>query len=273
MKRANKNLQICLAGADTTDAAAATKALRNIGSEVQKVIGSFLPDLEESVRTKLQTSLNGLQTMLAGLPDPDAAAANEATKEAVKTWQGIASAANAVISNLQEGLKDATSKLQTTLAGIPGQITAAVEAKVTAGDFVPKAIHDGKGTDAISTATTAARAAALTETTRVNDRKLQLTTASMPIPDNSILAKEDADFNTAKTAAEKRVTELKPFGLEAGRVLTLAWSTEEAAYQAQFNDLKKVFEAAGAGKGAPANPFANRTPADPGATKSVIGLC
>jgi hypothetical protein len=154
---------------------------------------------------------------------------------------------------------------------MPAEIQSAIKAQLDSGDLITKDQHDKLVADATSAATTGARDAALAEIKRINERRLALTTASLPIPSDNVLSIEDAEFDPRKATAAKRVEELKPFNLPAERVLTLAWDTEQKAYDDGLTLIKAVFD--NARKGTAANPMINRPGSDTTPRKPQYGLC
>lgn len=267
-------MTLCMAAGDPpadTKPDDAVKAIRTAGQEFQTCIASLEDILEEPLKSKFAEVKNQINKMLAGLPETDKVPAAMASNDVLRSLLGVLSSAQFMISGLQEAAKSNAKAMASTKAALPGEVTAAIDAKVKAGDFIPKAEHEQKLNDAVTAATTAARAAATAEIQLVGTRRQQLTTASIPVPGDDALTGEDKDFEAKKTAAAKRAEELKPFKLAQERVIALCWNTDEKAYQDTLALAKSAFEAAGKPGGA--NPFANRPANDNTATTKPKGLC
>lgn len=235
----------------------AVKATKEALTVVQTTLAGLVKDVDDPLKSKWQEALNNIQVTIAGLPDP----ADAEDNQTAEVLPAITSAYQLAMTNLQGANTALNEKLQTTLAGIPAQIDAAIDARVKSGDLIPKAAVEQRVQDATAAATTAARDSALAESKRINARRTELTTAGLPVPADEILTGEDAAYAAKKTDAEKRVKELAPFKLAADRVLTLAWNTDATAYQASFDLMKTAFEAAG-NRTAGANPFISPTGGD-----------
>ena len=255
MKLNKTKLQLCTAGAtDDFDSAGTITKIREAGTAMQTCIASLEDALDEPLKSKFSEIKGKINTMLAGLPETDKVPAAMASNDVLQRLLGVLQTAQMMISSLDETAKSSSKALQSTRASIPTEIANAIDAKVKSGDLVTKDEVAKKIKDATDTAITAARQSAVTELKRVTDRKLELTTASIPVPGDEVLGAEDKDYAAKKTAAEKRTKELAPFKLAADRVLALAWNTDESAYTNYFNDLKAVYANASTHKGA--NPFA-----------------
>lgn len=265
---------LCIASApadvDTDDV---VKQIREAGKSFQTCIASLEDVLEEPLKGKFVAVKNQINTMLAGLPETDKVPAALASNDVLRSLLYALSTAQMMISNLNDTAKAAGQSLQSTKASMTSEVETAINAKVKSGELIAKAEHDKAINDATTTATNAARTAALNESKVIGARKLALTTASIPLPsDETVLAGEDKDFEAKKAAAAKRVAELKPFKLENDRVLALAWNTDEASYQSTLSLVKKVYESASKSGGV--NPFINRDgTGETKPLKSVIGVC
>jgi hypothetical protein len=270
MTKKNKP-QLCLAAVtdNAVNPVEAAKVIRAVGGELHACLTAMLPDLEEPLKTKWGDGAKKLQTALASLP-----ADNAAPDTTAQVWPAVMATAQAVIGTLQETNKDLTGKLQTTLAGIPAQVTSTIDAKIKAGELIAKADHNKAVSDAISAAVTAARASALTEYQRIATRRTQLTTASIPVPADEVIAGEDAAFDAKKGTATKRLAELAPYKLDNDRVLALCWNTDETSYQGSLSLMRKAFEAASTARGgAPANPCLNPNPSGGATPKPFNAVC
>jgi hypothetical protein len=262
--KAAKSLQLCTAGVtDGIDATAAAK-IREIGKDMQTCISGLEDILEEPLKTKFSEVKTQINAMLASLPETDKVPAAMASNDILQRLLGVLSTAQMMIANLNETAKSAQSQLASTRASMTDEVNKAITAKVTAGELFTKDNHDKLVGDATSAASTAAKAAAMAETKRIGDRRQILTTASIPVPGDELLLKEDVEFEAAKTTAVKRIAELKPFGLAAERQLALAWNTDEAAYANTLTLMQEV--SAKASKGSGANGFINRPPSGDGNT-------
>lgn len=253
----------------TIQTADATKVVRDAVTQLQTCIGSISDSMDDPLKTKWKEVGTELQTILASLPVDG----KDDEDKAAEAMPAIMGAVEKTLAHYETLAKDAAEKMQTTLASLPGKVQAEVEAKVKAGEFITKADHDKAISDATTAATTAARAAVLAETKRVGERRTLLTTASIPVPSDDILMKEDKEFGEAQEAAKKRIEELKPFGLAPERQVTLAWNTDEASYQNTISLMKDV--AAKASKGAGANGFIKRDGSgkEDKPKQRSIGLC
>lgn len=273
MKKISNKLSLCTAAAPgEPDPETVLAAIRTAGKEFQTCIASLEDILEEPLKSKFVQVKSQINTMLAGLPESDKVPAALGANDVLRQLLGTLSMAQMMISTLDEAAKSNAKAMASTKASLPGEITSAIDARVKAGDFVTKADHDKAVSDAIASATTSARAAALAESQVIGVRKQQLATASIPVPADEALAGEDKDFTARKDAAAKRAEELKPFKLAPERVLALCWNTDEAKYNDSLELMKKAFEAAG--KPGSANPFVKRSGSDtPPAKKPAIGLC
>lgn len=272
-------LQLCTAagepggsGEPAPDSAAVLKAIREAGAQFQTCIASLEDILEEPLKSKFTQVKGEINKMLAGLPETDKVPAALASNGVLRDLLGILSTAQIMISSLQETAKANASAMASTKASLPGEVVAAIDAKLKAGELLTKADHDQKLADAVASAATAARASAVTELKVLGDRKQLLATASLPVPADELLLGEDKDFTAKKDLAAKRAEELKPFKLASERVLALCWNADEAAYQDTLTLVKQAFEAAG--KPAAANPFTKRSGSEtqPPA-KRTVGLC
>lgn len=247
--------------------ALATK-FRAVAGSLQTSIAALESTLEEPLKSKFAANKAEIAVLLAGLPDPE----DEDESASVESAAKLLTAMQSHCANVEASNKTAIDTLASTKASIPGQITAAIDAKITAGDLIPKDKHATAITDATSAATTAARTSAIAELGKVSARKTILATASLPIPADEVLTGEDKDFDAKKTTAIARAAELKPFGVTAERCLALCWSTEEVSYQTTLSVMKDAWKAATGHKGV--NPFAggpatgNTAPA-----KKIGGLC
>ncbi len=249
-----------------TTIAELAKALKAAGGSFQSSVAAIAPDMEEPLKTKWQKTIEAMQVTLASIPDPDKLT-DEDTEQAFVT---LANTSQSVIDGQQASLKDLSEKLASIKAALPGEIASALDAQVKAGAFLTKADHDQKLADAVSAATTAARASAVSELKVVGERKLQLATASIPVPADEVLAGDEKDFAPKKDAAAKRAEEIKSFKLPPERVLALCWNADEAQYQDTLTLMKQAFEAAG--KPTAPNPFAKRTGSDT-PSNPTAGLC
>lgn len=253
---AKTKLQLCTASASGNLDVEATAKIRQIGKEMQQCIAGLEDILDEPLKTKFTEVKNQINTMLAGLPETDKVPAAMASNDVLQRLLGVLATAQMMIASLNETAKSARTELQSTRASMTDEVTKAIDSKVKAGELFTKESHDKLVNDAATTAGNTARTAAMADFKRIADRRLQLTTASLPVPGDDILAKEDKDFTAAQDTAKKRIEELKPFGLAADRQLALAWNTDEAAYQNNLTMLKEV--AAKFSKGTGANGFINR---------------
>jgi hypothetical protein len=270
MAKTKKNMQICLASATTPKEA--TIALKAAGAQLQTCLNTVVNDLESPLKEQWQGAIKGMETALASIPEVDEKSVSEEVTKALVAISGVAQTA---ITNAEGIAKDAGAKLQTTLASIPGQIESAIALKLKDGSLITKEVSAQSIADATSAASKAAHDSALVEVTRIGNHRMVLTTASLPVPADEILVKDDAAFEVQKLVAARRVEQLKPFGLPADRVLTLAWNAEETAY----NDTVSLMTAAAASAAKPAagaNPFINRPGAEqqpPKRHTASAGIC
>jgi hypothetical protein len=186
-------------------------------------------------------------------------------------------------------------------AAVNSAVTTALEAKVSAGEFFPKAVLETKIGEAVTAKVTAgelvekstvtqlcsaaetkgfglgekkvrdeiaaqAEAARLTET-----RKTELATASLPVPEGELLrmlALPDAEYATAKQKAEARIESLRSQGvlLKPGhQFLSNVWLPDE-----KWNAIEKLAVETLKSGGAPL-PTPNPNPS-PGAAPNILPL-
>ena len=224
-----------------------TEVIRTVCQEVQTCIAGLKDVLEEPLKAQFEKADATICTVLAGLTDDDKTAA-EANETLVSTLQ----ATQAVNAALAAALKAEQEQLQTTKASLTDEITKAITAKVTAGELIEKATFEQK----INDATTVARTAILAEQKILSERRQQLTTASIPVPGDELLAGDEKEFEARKATAAKRLEDLKKFGLTADRQVALAWNTDAAAYDAAVALMNDVMKAAAKPGGA--NGFIHR---------------
>jgi hypothetical protein len=263
----DKKLQLCIASAGGADTD--LDAIRKLATDIQTCVAGLEDIADEPLKSKFVEAKGIITKALAGISEPPKK--EDEAPDMVKPLLGILGATQSMLANVQESAKASATALATTKASIPAEIKSAIDTQIASGDLITKEQHGKLVADATATATTAARAAALTELKRVSDRKLALTTASLPVPSDEVLAKEDADFDARKATAAARVTELEPFRLPAERVLALAWDTDQAAYDQTLSLCKTVLENAKK-PGTPPNPMLNRTGSD-SPKKTLGGVC
>src|ERR1035441_9875921 len=167
--------QLCLASAVTPKAA--TAALKSAGAEIKNCVTTLLEDMEPQIKEKWNGALKSMEIALASIPEADENA--EATKT-VEAWTAFSAANQLVIANLQGVAADTGSKLQTTLASIPGQIESAIALKLKDGSIVTKEASAQAIADATGAASKAAHDAALVEVTRIGNHRARLRTAYWP---------------------------------------------------------------------------------------------
>jgi hypothetical protein len=221
------------------------KALRTLCEQQIASLNSILPNLDAELAKTFTAVKAEFEKTLKSLPALDQSSddngfnSEEAYLACLTNSQNII---NGLVTSLSDLRTQHAAKLQTLTA---------LEAKLNAGELVPKA----QVTEMCSAAADAARKTAATETeTRlkseyadkeakaklINDRRTILVTNSLPAAPDEILCLSEEKFNAAKAEAEKRCApfkgKLKPDGATLPK---LAWcSAEEALHLSEL--LKEV---------------------------------
>lgn len=255
----------------------AIKKAREIGDQMLTSVNSFMDILEEPFKGKFLQVKNDINTMLASLkPSDQAPAALESNAALRQVMYALA--------NAQSMMKEMTSMVMTR-ASVTDEVTKAIEAQTKEGKLFTKANLDQMVADAKTAAETSIRKTIEDEGKLAKARTEILTKAGLPVPDvKHLVVGDEAAFVARQGEVTARVNELKPFGLKADRVLSLAWDTDKPAYDATVNLLKDVCPAkgaaarpAGGGGGSPfIKPGSTTDTAAPlltAAGTKVLGMC
>jgi hypothetical protein len=179
-------------------------------TENQRVLCGMEEGLPEPWKGEIRAMREQFDQVLAKMPDTEKVGA---AQEANWGITELCFAVNRLLST-QTGLATALKKLQgeraAEMAGLDGKIGAAIETRVAAGDFIPKAVLQTKIDEAVTAATGALAARHQT----IETRRAELVKAGLPLPgDESLLVAEEKTFTAAKTEAASRSSILKTKGI------------------------------------------------------------
>lgn len=254
---------LTLAAADPGTQAA--QVIRDSANQIATCIASMLDYLEEPLKGKFLEVKNQINAMLAGLPETDKVPAALDSNLVLQQLLSILGCAQSMMTNLTEAAKGANEKLAATRASLGQDIEAAITAKVTAGDLVKKADAETRVTNAVNQA----RSDFQQEQRIVSERRLALNSLSLPVPADDKLTGKDEDFNARRDTAKARIDKLKEFKIAPERLVTLAWNTDQAAFEQTLELLK---DAAGAAKTGKPNAFITPTSKQEPDLKKRVGM-
>lgn len=210
------------------------KVIRASAQTISTAVASMLDYLEEPLKSafiKVKTDIN---TVLAGLPETDKVPAALNSNDLLRSLMYTFQMAQQMMTGLGEFAKQAKSEMSVARNSLTTEVEKAVTAKITAGELIKK---DAVQTQ-IDTAVTAARGEFSQVTKLVGDRRQLLTTASLPVPEDSKLLGKDEEFTPRKDLAKSRADLLKPFKVEANQMISLCWDADQTAFDLALNLLK-----------------------------------
>lgn len=237
---------------DVTPKAAA--ALRAFASTLTPMFDKLMPSLDEGMKARFAEIKGEITTTLASLPGGDLGGCNPDNSAIVGQLTSALQRTQSLIESLSTALTGKATDLANVRASMPGEIQKAIEAKVTAGEYLTKDSAKKLADDAVS----AARSGWITEQKNVADRRTALATASLPVPaSDEPLMGDDAAFNSKKQKATERVEKLKTFAtLSPARVAELAWGYSDEAFNSTVEILTEAKGSPKPSAGGGPNPLA-----------------
>lgn len=185
-----------------------------------KVLCGMETNLPEPWKSEIGKLRGEFDAVLAKMPPTEQVATATGVNEGLRelSW-----AVERLVS-INEAMTGMVSKLRgesdTVLASMPDRVAAAVTEKITAGELVTSEQAAKNVSDAVA-AVDARHALA-------NTRRATLVTAGLPMPSESLLAADEAAFESARTEAVNRTEALKKKGvvLNGAPLTDLVWASK-----------------------------------------------
>lgn len=217
---------------------------------VSTAIAGMADDLEGDLKAKFLDVKKQINTMLAGMDDTDKVPAAMRSSYIIEQLAWTLHQAQSLIATVTDSAKASMAQTKTALASIGGEVEKAVKDQIAKGEIFTKADHE----KAVNDARLEGQALAEKATKRLNDRRTSLASATLPIPSDAIIAKEDAEFTAAETEAKRRHGLLTPLkaNLKDDRFTTLCWDVDKATFEmalellANAKPIKSINPLAGA---------------------------
>lgn len=206
---------------------------------------SIMGDLEEPWKTHFENLKGQYNSVLAALqPTDQAPAALEASSLLTALHSSLLHAQSLVslvaghraelskkCGELTTALASATSASAALEASLPEKIQAAIDARIKAGELVPKDTLTSLCSEAKLQGEQAGEqkvrdelAAAAAKAKVLTDRKAAVQTAGLPLPEDALLEGTDEEFTARQTVAATRVENLRKLGVSHNSAtLVKAW--------------------------------------------------
>lgn len=214
---------LLLAG-DDAPAAAARQILAGLDA--------FLATADEAVKGDLNPIRDNIVAALGGL-EPDVKAKDGVSQALLLN---VLTASQSAFAKVGEVLAVSRAETKTARDGIPAAVTAEIDRQVKAGTIFTKEAVDA----AVKSGVTLAHDEWAKETKMISDRKVALSSESIPVPADATMAAKEDVFATARLTAKVRAEVLKPFNLPADKLVTLCWDADEATYNLVADAYKQA---------------------------------
>ncbi len=222
------------AGEGDPSATESIKVIRASASTIATAVASMLDFLDEPLKSAFVKVKSDINTMLASLPPTDQVPAALNSADLLRSLMCSFQMAQSMMSSISEYGKQSRAELVTARNSMPTDIENAITAKVTAGDLLKKDDVQAK----IEAAVTAAKNDFTQGQKIVSDRRVLLTTASLPVPADEKLLGKDEEFNPRKETAKTRAEALKTYKVEPNQLLQLCWDADQTSFDLALNLLK-----------------------------------
>lgn len=202
------------------DKSALFKMLRGLYTQQLASVEALKPNLPDELKPLLEPVSENLNAVLAQIPQDQADDKNNKGDDVITP---VLSKVGEIGTTLTKVIGEVTGKLTAQYASFDQKVADAITAKLSSGEYVTKADAEKAAND---------KAASVESRFKlIQDRRAQLQTASIPLPDmDAGLDATDEDFKKAIDTAKARLEDIKTKGISlnsAAHLARLAWATEQ----------------------------------------------